>query len=193
MRWPPGRARTRPERRQAADIEAGFAVAVRRAMSEVNLLHGRGPVLSLDLPLGHDGQPLEGHRDRQPADTGAALYFSLEGERYCVACDHWLRVEDNVQAIALSLETLRRLRRIGGFDLVRQALKGFQAAYAAGEAESWWNVLGVPFDAPLHAAEAAYRQRVLTAHPDRGGTADAMMRLNGAIREAREALKDRSW
>lgn len=192
LRWPPGRPRTRPEQRLDADIEASFPVAQRRAMSEVNLLHGRGPVLSLDLPRGPDGQPMRDHLDNLPADAGAALYFNLDGERYCVACDHWRRVEDNIQAIAHTLETLRRLQRIGGFDLVRQALKGFQASYVAGEAESWWNVLGVNFDAPLHVAEAAYRRLVLTAHPDRGGSAEAMMRLNDAIREARETLKDKS-
>lgn len=192
LRWPPGQPRTRPERRQAADIEVSFPVAQRRVMYEVNLLHGRGPVLSLNLPRGPDGQPLEAYHDNPPDDSGAALYFNLEGERYCVACDRWHRVEDNVQAVAHTLETLRRLQRIGGFDLVRQALKGFRSAHVPGEPESWWNVLGVAFDAPLHAAEAAYRRLVLTAHPDRGGSAEAMMRLNDAIREAREALKDTS-
>lgn len=192
LRWPPAWPRTRPEQRQSAAIEATFPVAQRRAMSEVNLLHGRGPVLSLDLPRGPDGQPAPDYRDKPPADSGAALYFNLEGERYCVACDRWLRVEDNIQAIAHTIETLRRLQRIGGFDLVRQALRGFQASYMAGEAESWWNVLGVNFDAPLHVAEAAYRRLVLSAHPDRGGSAEAMLRLNDAIREARETLKDKS-
>ena len=88
LRWPPGRPRTRPEQRLDADIEASFPVAQRRAMSEVNLLHGRGPVLSLDLPRGPDGQPMRDHLDNLPADAGAALYFNLDGERYCVACDH---------------------------------------------------------------------------------------------------------
>ena len=58
-----------------------------------------------------------------------------------------------------------------------------------GDKESWWSVLGVPFDAPLHAAEAAYRELVLVAHPDRGGTADAMSRLNIAISEVRLLLR----
>jgi hypothetical protein len=192
LRWPPGRPRTRPERRQEAPIEAAFAVAVRRAMAEVNLLPGRGPILSLDLPLGLDGRPLEGHRDRQPGDPGAALYFGFEGERHCVSCDFWQRVEDNVQAIAFCIESLRRLQRSAGFEVLRQAMKGFYAPYGRGEAESWWNVLGVAFDAPLYAAEAAYRQRVLRAHPDRGGSDEAMMRLNAAIAEARLQLKDSS-
>lgn len=190
LHWPRGWPRTRPERRQEAAIEATFAQAVRRAMQEANLLHARTPVLSLNVPLGPHGTPLEGYGEEQPEDTGAALYFSFEGERHVIACDHWQRVEDNIQAIAQSLETLRRLQRIGGFDLVRQAMKGFLSTVPAGGDESWWNVLGVPFDAPLHAAEAAYRERVRTAHPDRGGSDEAMVRLNMAIREARLLLRD---
>lgn len=159
-------------------------------MQEANLLHARTPMLSLNVPLGPHGTPLEGYGEQQPDDTGAALYFSFEEERYVIACDHWLRVEDNIQAIAQTIETLRRLQRIGGFDLVRQALKGFLSTMPAGGSESWWNVLGVPFDAPLHAAEAAYRTLVRKAHPDRGGSDEAMVRLNVAIREARQLLKD---
>jgi hypothetical protein len=193
LRWPPGTLRTRPERRQAAKLEAAFAVAVRRARSEANLLPGRGAVLSLDLPLGLDGLPAPERREVQPDDPGAALYFNFEGERHCIACDHWQRVEDNIQAIAHAIEALRRLRRAGGFELVRQAMKGFLAPYGAAEAEAWWNVLGVAYDAALHEAEAAYRARVQVAHPDRGGSAEAMIRLNQAIGEARLLLKDRSW
>ncbi len=121
------------------------------------------------------------------------MYFVFDGVRHCVACDHWYRVEDNIQAVGLTLETLRRLKRIGGPELVRQALGGFVATMpAGGEAESWWNVLGVAFDAPLHAAEAAYRNLVLGAHPDRGGSVEAMIRLNIAVHEARLKLRSPS-
>lgn len=190
LHWPRGWPRTRPEKRQEATLEATFAHAVRRAMQEANLLHARTPMLSLNVPLGPHGTPLDGYGEAQPEDTGAALYFSFEGERHAIACDHWQRVEDNIQALAQTIETLRRLQRVGGFDLVRQALKGFALLEPTGDAESWWNVLGVPFDAPLHAAEAAYRNLVRKAHPDRGGSDEAMVRLNIAIREARLLLKD---
>ena len=190
LRWPSGWPRTRPERRQEAMIEATFAQAVRRAMQEANLFHARTPLLSLNVPLSPHGTPLAGYGDTQPDDTGAALYFSFEGEPHVVACDHWSRVEDNIQAIAQTIETLRRLQRIGGFDLVRQAMKSFAVTVPEGGDESWWNVLGVPFDAPLHAAEAAYRGLVRKAHPDRGGSDEAMVRLNMAIHEARQLLKE---
>ena len=191
LHWPDGRTRTRPEKRQQAEIEATFAHAIRRAMYEARMLHAQGPFLSLNVPLGPKATPLEGYGDEPPDDSGAALYFNFDGERYCITCDHWCRVEDNIQAIALTIETLRRLQKISGFDLVRIALQGFRAASPpGGDKESWWSVLGVPFDAPLHAAEAAYRELVLVAHPDRGGTADAMSRLNIAISEVRLLLRN---
>jgi hypothetical protein len=159
-------------------------------MHEARLLRLQGPVISINVPLGPNGTPLEGHGKVQPDDTGAALYFVYEGARHCICCDHWFRVEDNIQAIALVLDTLKRLKRVGGPEIAYQALAGFAAAPpAGGESESWWNVLGVAFDAPLHAAESAYRKLVLVAHPDRGGSAEAMIRLNIAVHEARQLLR----
>ncbi len=191
LRWPFGRPRTPPERRREAEIESTFALSVRRVMQESRLLRSQGATLTLNVPLGPNRTPLDGHGEGQPEDTGAALYFGYEGKRHCIAADCWYRVEDNIQAIALAIEVIRRLRRIGGPAMEALAIAGFAVGgLEQGGGESWWNILGVPFDAPLYAAEQAYRDLVLTAHPDRGGTAEAMVRLNLAIGEARQQLRE---
>lgn len=51
----------------------------------------------------------------------------------------------------------------------------------------WWQVLHVAPDAPMSVREAAYRALALQAHPDAGGSPEAMQRLNAAIEQARRA------
>jgi hypothetical protein len=56
----------------------------------------------------------------------------------------------------------------------------------------WWRTLGL--DAPpadLGEVDVAYRRKALAVHPDRGGSEDAMKRLNAARATARDALKTR--
>jgi len=54
----------------------------------------------------------------------------------------------------------------------------------------WWRVLGFDSGPPrtLGAAELRFRKLAAAAHPDRGGSVDAMQRLNRARAEARRAL-----
>jgi len=51
--------------------------------------------------------------------------------------------------------------------------------------EPWFTVLGVLPEAPIEVAEAAYRALAKKAHPDAGGSSEAMGRLSRAIEEAR--------
>ena len=55
---------------------------------------------------------------------------------------------------------------------------------------AWWRVLGFDAGPPstLGLAEAHFRRLAASAHPDRGGSVDAMQRLNWARAEARRRL-----
>ena len=68
------------------------------------------------------------------------------------------------------------------------ASRGAREARRPGaSSRSWWRVLGFT-SAPstLTAAERAYRERVLTCHPDRpGGSVAAFHELRSALEEAR--------
>ena len=44
----------------------------------------------------------------------------------------------------------------------------------------WWQVLGVTWDAPLNKIDAAFKERAMQWHPDRGGNHEAMVLLNRA-------------
>lgn len=68
--------------------------------------------------------------------------------------------------------------------MVEAAFTGFEAL----PPPDWRNDLGLPAGATLDDAERAYRIRARSAHPDVGGSQEAMTRLNDAIRRAREGL-----
>lgn len=112
-----------------------------------------------------------------PKDTGVAAWFTWDGEQRCIAVDRYPKPEDNLQAIFHILEARRTEMRHGGLHIVRQTFKGFVALPAP---EQWHAVLGVAPDATSAQIEAAFKAKAATAHPDKGGSADAMARLNAA-------------
>ena len=192
LAWPAGWARTAPGARREADFVTALAQAVHKVTREARRLGAGGVVISCNVALKLDGTPRKGHDPDAIDDVGAAVYFEREETPYCVPSDCWDRIEDNLQAIAMTLEAIRQLRRFSSPEVVDAALRGFQIAPPTGDQASWWQALGLPFDAKLRDAESAYRRMVMYAHPDRGGSEEAMQRLNTAIYQARIQLKDRS-
>ena len=147
-------------------------------------------VLSSNLRLRLDGLPRSDQS--QPADPGAAVYWNdpWTGSPRCMAIDRYTKVEQNIAALAATIEALRAIERHGGAAVLERAFTGFTALPApeAGQARPWWEVRGVPRNAHESDIVAAYRRKASTAHPDRGGSVDAMAELN----QARElALSDR--
>jgi DnaJ domain len=136
---------------------------------ELNRLGATRVVLSTNTPRKINGEPYA--NQKQPADTGAAVYFEFKRKPVSLACDKWDRVEDNVQAIAKHIEALRGQER-WGVGTMEQAFRGYQALPAVGESEAsiWWQVLGVPVNATEEQVRQAYRILVKKFHPDTGGT-----------------------
>ncbi len=65
-------------------------------------------------------------------------------------------------------------------------------SYALAEGEThtstaWWTQWGVSPDASREVIETAYRAQARTAHPDHGGSHEAMAAFNDAIEQARHA------
>ena len=103
----------------------------------------------------------------------------------CFACDRWDSAADNVQAVRITIEALRGPERRGTGDMVQQAFTVFLALPSQ---ESPGDVLGLKPGSLAEGVEAAYRQKARFAHPDAGGSTDAMQRLN----EARLRLRERA-
>jgi hypothetical protein len=145
-------------------------------------------VISSNLKLRKDGYPLSGQA--QPQDPGASVYWKVtrtmgKSETRCMAIDRYDRVQDNLAAIAATLEAMRAIERHGGATILDRAFTGFTALPAP---EQWFQVLGVKHDASREEIRAAHRAKALEHHPDRGGDSDYMSRINIARDQGLEGI-----
>lgn len=198
LHWPLGRERTARSDRKYADFgkreqnSAGgwrqlkrltIAEALGRLDNEIRAFTRAGRnwridptdvVVSTNVRTRRDGLPYSDARE--PEDSGVAVYFKLDGADYCLACDRWTRVADNIAAVAAHLSALRGIERWGGGDL-RQAFAGY-TALPGPESIDWRSVLDQADP------EGSYRRLRSQHHPDRpGGDAEAFQRVQRAYEQ----------
>ena len=165
-------------------VDISLTDAIKRVIEEVERIGGRGLVISSNLEVRLDGLPRSGQR--KPDDCGVCIYFDLSGKPRAMPCDTYDTVEGNIAAVAAHIEATRQIER-HGVATVSEMFAGFMAlpAPTAGQRKkSWHEVLNVPHDAKRDHIEAAYREKAKKAHPDMGGSVEAMHELNEAKREA---------
>jgi hypothetical protein len=175
LSWPKGVERAR-SRCSSAFSQKSVADAIKGLKLELSRLSARGVVISTNIPLRVDGDPYSSP-GRLP-DPGVAVYFQLDDQPYCMPCDRWQTVEENLWAITKNVEAMRGMQR-WGVGSVSQSFAGFKALTAAA-GEDWWDVLECTRLADKEMIERQYRARVRAAHPDTGGSHEAMARLNSA-------------
>jgi hypothetical protein len=191
LAWPPGNPRTPSYRIERSRFEPGNRPQeVENVIAELGRLGARNVVVSTNLRLRNDGLPYA--RDRAPDDQGVAVYFDYAGGQKCFACDRWQTIEENLRAIFKSIEAIRGLERWGSKSFVDAAFTGFAALPAPGQhaKRSWRQVLGILPDVPVDRAVIMtfYREAARKAHPDMGGSGDAMAEVNAARAEAIEEI-----
>ncbi|HEX7907321.1 MAG TPA: J domain-containing protein [Paraburkholderia sp.] len=194
LQWPTGRPRTDRYRREHGKFDVTFARARDNIVAEVRLLCGGryaadpNIVISTDIALRRDGLPLA--NQRAPEDPGVAVYFTYKKRQMSFACDRWLKIEHNMQAIAKTIEALRGIARWGTGDMLEAAFTGFTALPAPGVPRHWREIIGVePHVRDLATVRAEYRRRAAQHHPDRaGGSHEAMTELNAALAAAEKEL-----
>lgn len=170
-----------------------------RLLRELGMMNATYVVLSTNIRPRLDGLPAS--NTAEPDDPGVSVYFSLKGRPHVLACDKWSRVGCNLAAIAKHIEALRGIDR-WGVGSIERAFAGFSALPPPGAstepAKRPWRVVldvecpanpdGGAREAFLMLAESRFKAKARTAHPDAGGTTEAMAELNIAIGEAREEL-----
>lgn len=138
------------------------------------------------------------HHRLYAGDPAIAIWWEHPKDRSLrvLACDQFETMGENARSIYLTLDRLRAIERYGAYT-AEQTIEGARLALPPPEpaGERWWDVLAPdgaePSDVrrwPLLAIEAVYKTKVEKAHPDRGGSAEAMSRLTNAIAEARREL-----
>lgn len=191
LEWPVGWARAR----QHANAKFGhagrgalLASAREFLLVELERLDAKEIVISTMIPVGAGGMTW---RDiSEPKDHGAAVYFRIANQARALACDKWLRVADNVQALAKHVEAIRGQIR-WGVGSVDQAFGGYKALPAMSARKLWHEVLGLPHTANDAQIRAKRLELLARLHPDRPGTGDAEAAadINQAFNEALAVLR----
>jgi hypothetical protein len=165
--------------RQLKDVT--IADGAGRVMAELDRMGARDVVVSTNLQLRRDGLPRSDQRE--PSDSGVAVYWTDKAwNDRCIAIDRYVKVADNLAAIAATLDAMRAIERHGGAEILSRAFTGFTALPSS--AESWWGVLGVEPNARRVEIDAAYRRQRSVTHPDKGGNGEDFDAVQRAYEQA---------
>jgi len=188
LQWPAGRKRTESYRREASNFKVTLGVARDELFAEIGRLGARNVVVSTNIPLRLDGKPYA--NTPRLDDPGVAAYFVHKGRQMCFACDRWNKVEDNMRAVAKTIDALRGVARWGTGDMLEAAFTGFTALPAPGATtkREWWDVLECPRQPSRDVLDAQYRRLRSDRHPDRGGTPEAFDEVVQAYQAAKAAM-----
>jgi len=109
------------------------------------------------------------------------------GQMIQLKMDTEQRAIDNMQQLRLGLNEMRNIYRRGLENMVRTAYMQLDAPQMYRDP---YEVLGVRSDAPMEDIEAMYVIKAKRAHPDAGGSDEAMKELNLAIERVRTEKRE---
>lgn len=180
-----GRTQRVPTYQRTVDLTISDAIG--RVLGELERmgLDREDVVISTNIRTRLDGLPYS--NAAQPADPGVAVYWRKRKETRCMAIDRYDRVQDNLAAIAATLDAMRAIERHGGATILDRAFQGFTALPAP---EAWWQVLGLSGpNATRSEIDFAHRTLIMKHHPDReGGSTELAARINRARDQGLETL-----
>lgn len=180
LTWPDGWPRRRDYQRNRSRYEVTFIRARDELARQLKLMRGRDVVISTNVPLRRDGLPLANMSE--PKDPGVAAYWTdKKGKPRVIACDAWRTVRENLRAVGLAVESLRQIERTGATEILERAFAGFARLPAAADC---WTILGIHRGATRERINERYRELARQNHPDHGGSAETMARVNAAYHEA---------
>ncbi len=186
--WPAGRPRKMAKDRRRGTYSTGGTL-VSLAEANQRLADELVRHKAVDIELYAEFMPAASGRVTgqkwSGVDPGAVVRYNVDRTLFCLPCDTFTELAQNIAGLAEYLKSVRKQEALGV-----ATLSEMMTAFAALPAPpSWREILGVGLDATLLAAEASYRRLAFNAHPDKGGSVEAMQRLNDAIAQAREELK----
>lgn len=188
LTWPRGRKRTPPAARGWSSFKTSSDKAMKGLLRELERLGARDVVISSNLKLRIDGFPYANQPRHE--DEGIAVYFKRHRKDYCFACDQYAKREDNIHAIALTINALRGIERWGSGEMMEQSFTGFLKLEGPTQ-RTWRAILGFnESEFPTwEEIERRHRSRMREHHPDRqGGDSTEATELNLARDEARKEL-----
>lgn len=127
------------------------------------------------------------------SDPGAVIRYDVGGKEYCLPCDTYDQLAQNIAAIAEHLKALRRVETYGvatAADLMSK-FAALPPPTVLAPREPWWQVLGVTESTFEEVVRAAYRALAAKYHPDNPATGDHEMaaRVNAAWEDYQARFK----
>lgn len=171
LKWPGGWPRTNnPQKSRFSTTLSAALNNVRSSLKAFGIDSGcpvTDIVISSNVSLGTDA----------PKDTGVAVWFLWDGELRSIPVDRYKKVQENLQAIHLIIESRRTELRHGGLHVLRQAFAGFKALPERAGGKNCWDVLGITQTKNIETIKGKYRELVKAAHPDKGGSQEQLDEL----------------
>lgn len=176
-------------KRKPSQFGAPLATTLEQLQRELRLVGAKDVELLIAVDASQfrlDGRP---RANATAVHPGVVLSFTAKPVgRLSYPCDTYLTWQDNLRAITLALEALRRVNRYGVTKSGEQ-YRGFlaleQHPHSADAQERWLReYVAAP---PQWTLDTVLRNAKRKAHPDTGGDADAFQRVLDAERALRES------
>ena len=187
LKWPAGKPATPSHKRQHSRFDATIASSRDELLRELKLLGATHVVISSNVRTYERGGKELMYSDQTAAKDapGVAVYYQWDGASYCMACDKWKTVAENLQALNKSINAIRGLDRWGTGDMVKAAFSGFKELPTGRKpVRSCWEILNISVTPNAQKIKEAYRVLAKKYHPDNGGSHHDMTELNGAYMDA---------
>ncbi|QUW18867.1 hypothetical protein [Agrococcus sp. Marseille-Q4369] len=191
---------TMTRHRERSRFDSPMSATMDTLRRELWHLSAKNAALQVAIPASAfrlDGYPRSTAKAEHP---GVILTLDSKHGALSYPCDTFDRWEDNLRAIALALEALRKVDRYGVTKRGEQ-YRGFLAIEAtaapsgfanAGAAEEWLQKLVVDGGitlAGINSTRALVRIAQRLTHPDRGGSAEDFQRVGLAV----DKLREQGW
>lgn len=148
---------------------------------EIRRLGGKDLIISSNMRTRQDGDVYS--NAKEPEDSGVAVYFKMDGNNVCLACDKWRTCWENTWAIAKTIEAMRGIDRWGVSELLNRLFLGF-IAIEESAGKDWAEILGVSREASAAEIMTAYRLLSKEHHPDVGGDPEYFITIKNAYERA---------
>lgn len=187
LSWPIGRERTAKYHRKNAPFKTTMGRARDQLLHELKLLGARNIVISSNVATYKRGGQDIMYADQSSAkeDPGVAVYYTWRDDQYCLSCDKWTTVMDNLQALMKTVDAIRGIERWGTGEMMKAAFSGFKALPESSEIKipMWYEILEVSPNSNAFQIKEAFRKKAMQYHPDRGGNAEMFNRIQNAYQQ----------
>lgn len=174
LQWPVGYPRAKNQQRSLFSKHT-ITQCQNEIKEQVRMLKGKNVIISTNIPIRKDGKPYIDYERRVITDTGVAVYFIFNDKQSVLACDKWETIEENLWAVAKSIENMRGLNRWGVSQLLERAFSGLNALPMIATINPW-DILDMEPTTNKEAINARYKELAKVRQFD-----DAAMRdLNNA-------------